>query len=123
MADFLKYVLEEAVDDMLLSCPYLVERSVVAVIRAAVHLLQSPEDEFKDGLTATLPAMTGGAIGSMQCTSSQCVWASMRLLREVPHEIFVNIADRLGAGLVTFIRYNVPFSANYTICLSRLTYT
>mmetsp|Transcript_20608 Transcript_20608/g.29575 ORF Transcript_20608/g.29575 Transcript_20608/m.29575 type:complete len:1961 (+) Transcript_20608:126-6008(+) len=113
--DFLKYVLEEAVDDMLLSCPYLVERSVVAVIRAAVHLLQSPEDEFKDGLTATLPAMTGGAIGSMQCTSSQCVWASMRLLREVPHEIFVNIADRLGAGLVTFIRGSPGVAAVSTL--------
>lgn len=33
-----------------------------------------------------------------------CIWESMRLLRGIPSEVICHIADRLGAGLLTFVK-------------------
>jgi hypothetical protein len=69
-------------------CPFLIERAVVAVLRAAMHLIQigsgdKPED--KD--------------------LSASVWKSVGLIMEVPHSVLLLFAERLGAGLISLVRY------------------
>jgi hypothetical protein len=75
-------------------CPFLIERAVVAVIRAAMHLIQisgggggdRPEDPHKD----------------KELSSS--VWKSVGLIMEVPHPVLLLFAERLGAGLISLVR-------------------
>ena len=139
-AEFLQHVLEKDVDDMCAACPFLVERAVVAVVSAAIHLMREPVGDSSVSVVAPTPvgalasagpvrAMVTGATATVTAddstgvTMSPCspppgppsgrgniasaaaLWASLRLLREVPHDVMANVSDRLGAGLVTFIRY------------------
>lgn len=59
--------------------PYLVERCIITVLRAGIHMLDNPE-------------------------ISSRVWESLRLLRAIPVDISRFISDRLGAGLLTLIK-------------------
>ena len=119
-SDFLKHVLESNVDDICATCPFLVERAAVAVISAAIHLMKDPLDSrsreargVQLSISSTAVAAQGPpASGS---TPSVAIWTSIRLLREVPHEVMANIADRIGAGLVTFIRYCVVTTFCFSI--------
>lgn len=100
-AEFLKYVLESNVDEIGASCPFLIERAVVAVISAVIHLMKDPVEA---GWSSSRVDSTTSSVSPCGQTSSASLWASLSLLREVPHEVMANIGDRLGAGLVTFIR-------------------
>jgi hypothetical protein len=99
--EFLNYVLESNVDDISTSCPFLIERAVVAVISAVIHLMRDPSESGTNSAQSSALAAMPGPSGH---TSSASLWTSLGLLREVPHAVMANIADRLGAGLVTFIR-------------------
>lgn len=81
--EYLQFILQSNVVEISKYCPYLIERAVVAVIRAAMHLIQ-PEEMNN---IATL------------------VWKSMVIIHEVPHEILLCFAERLGSGLVSLVRY------------------
>jgi hypothetical protein len=59
--------------------PYLVERCIITVLRAGIHMLDIPE------------------ISARVCES-------LRLLRAIPVDISRFISDRLGAGLLTLIK-------------------
>ena len=80
--EHLQFILQYDVVDISKYCPYLIERAVVAVIRAAMHLIQ-PEEMNN---IATL------------------VWKSMIIIHEVPHEVLLCFAERLGAGLVSLVK-------------------
>jgi hypothetical protein len=67
------------------SCPYLIERAVVAVIRAAMHLIH-----------------VGESLDDKHLSTS--VWKSVALIMEVPHAVLLCFAERLGAGLISLVR-------------------
>ena len=70
-------------------------------MRAAIHLLHfsAPNVRDRNNSTKSLPADWGDDQDLVKL-----VWQSLRLLKGVPSEVTCNISDRLGAGLLTFIR-------------------
>jgi hypothetical protein len=97
-----------------MNCPYLLERCVVAIIRAAIHLLpvseplsvQSIDSESSTGIRQqnSLDSLAFSASSSSEGDMTAAIWESMRLLKGVPGEVMYNLSDRLGAGLLTFLR-------------------
>lgn len=91
--------MERHVDEASLHCPYVIERCAVAIVRAAIHLLHytapltlesnEREDQKNSGEDAELIS---------------AVWKSLRLIKGIPGEVVHNLSNRLGAGLLTFIR-------------------
>ena len=127
---FFVTILERHVTEAAINCPYLLERCVVAIIRAAIHLLPVT-DSLCDNSTAgkiVEPSLTSPAVEDLnnfandstidvagpethvevandETEMATAIWNSLRLLKDfIPTNVIVNLSDRLGAGLLTFIR-------------------
>ena len=117
-------ILERHVDDAAMNCPYLLERCVVAIIRAAIHLLPVSEPPPPSLSVQASNDSESSAMGVLHAQASldslafsvsspsslsegdmtAAIWESMRLLKGVPGEVMGHLSDRLGAGLLTFLR-------------------
>jgi hypothetical protein len=94
------------------TCPYLIERAMVAIMRAVIHLMHY------DSATAPVYIRTSSERSESSEVSNSidnsksiitdkresCLWDSMRLLRGIPPDVICHIADRLGAGLLAFVK-------------------
>jgi hypothetical protein len=67
---------------------------VVAVVRAAIHMLPVSE------------SLSSGQANpdSLDTAGFPLVWDSLRLLKGLPSDIIYQVSDRLGAGLLTLLR-------------------
>ncbi len=125
---FFVTILERHVSEAAINCPYLLERCVVAIIRAAIHLLPVTDSlcDTPTAGTVTEPSLTSPAMEDLNNSHSEsafnvsvpessaeaaetemasAIWKSLRLLKDfIPTDVMVNLSDRLGAGLLTFIR-------------------
>ncbi len=103
-------MLENEVTVMCTYCPYLVERAVVTVVRAALHLIPSLTDSSDSGKSANESESESNKQNSLAPVSGEIfssdatVWTSLRLLRGIPNDVLCQLADRLGAGLLALIR-------------------
>lgn len=94
MIDFFSLLLERHIEESVENCPYLLERCVVAIVRAAIHMLPVSES-----LAAGQPSSDSIAV-----IGFPLVWDSLRLLKGLPADILYQVSDRLGAGLLTLLR-------------------
>jgi hypothetical protein len=101
-ADFLKSLLDDNVDKSVLYCPYLIERSIVAIMRLAGHLVTAAKGKSK---SSAVPRMVMGTSAPWPDSQviSQLIWSSMRYIRNVPADTLNPIAERIGAGVLSFI--------------------
>lgn len=107
-------MLEGHIEEATQHCPFLVERCVVAIVRAAIHLLH---------FSAPLVPSTARPIAEdILCSEPgedvelvKSVWESLRLLKGIPGDVLCNLSDRLGAGLLTFIRGSPDCSSIRTL--------
>jgi len=83
--------IEEAIDN----CPYLLERCVVAIVRAAIHMLPVSE---------TLSLSKISSVSNRSDSGFPVVWDSLRILKGMPPEILYHLSDRVGAGMLTLLR-------------------
>jgi hypothetical protein len=125
---------------MCVSCPYLLERFTVTIIRASIQLFSY---QYRNGLpSAPLIGSQGGTYSSSgsafrgyhsvnetgagggsggavvgagfdlgmsedmrnNCLSFDTLWLSLRLLRGIPNEALAVLSERLGSGLICFVR-------------------
>jgi hypothetical protein len=103
--DFFSVLLERHIDESSDNCPYLLERCVVAIVRAAIHMLPVSE------------SLSGGQANpdSLETIGFPLVWDSLRMLKGLPSDVLYQVSDRLGAGLLTLLRGSSECSTVRTV--------
>ena len=105
-ADFLHLVIESAVDVPVerLRCPYLLERVVVTIIRAAIHLLDTESFSSSKNVNTDVIISRDIQKNSETENSQTSIWKSLQLLCLISTDVYMKISDRLGAGLLALLR-------------------
>ena len=105
------------------TCPFVFERSIVLLLKGAVQLTGGIFD-YKNTFPLSISAeMAIYQISNFSISSSssgdkmshytddnksniglECFWLSMRLLRSIPVDYLLAMEDKLGSGLLAFVR-------------------
>ena len=99
---YLRLILVTGGESFSTHCPYLIERVMTIILSVAMLLADADEPSKKT-------SMTRGQL------DSQAMWESLRLMKGISHRVIFFSADRLGAGLLAFIRgHNIHNSSLIT---------
>ena len=93
LSKFLKAILLLEGENLSSTCPYLLERAMVVILSVANTFQQIPSTKN-----------TISSFGFHLNNYSESVWDSFRLIKDIPHAIIFYTADRLGAGLLRFVK-------------------
>jgi hypothetical protein len=107
---FMRSILEDKVDILCISNPYFIERCIVTIIRATSTLgdmkMTLPIINNENGTKHSILLNKSLILTPSSSQSGlRSVWLSLRLMRGIPSEVLSNISNRLGAGMLSLLKY------------------